>query len=676
MDTTPPSIEPQDGKHSSRRALWIFLGTAFVLAAGALSVATYRGYLHLGFSNEARVDTQATTTVSAYFPNLSDIRGVRPDPTDSRLFWLFTHAGVVMQVNAETKEIADYSRRIHETDITDLVRVGDALFMGLQGGGILKYDLDTSAMTRYTEANGLASNGNILITPDPSDADVLWIGTFYGLSKLTISSGRIDTFQSEMGIPSSQPRSSLQPVVFHVDAHYVWVAIDANAYTNGGVARLDKDTGAWKSWGYEKFASALQKSRFDTSGAAADGERAVVEENRNIYSYDPAKDAWLPIRSSRQTDPTDPVKTSLSLKGNLAYYVADVPKELDIDTGVERDLLDTVAFSAVRMSLDPSRNRMLLYPGAGGRGKPTDAIGILPLDGSGTLSIFPFTAFDTKFGLTTVTLQDAGRGQVLLNRIDRFVAYDIMKSIIRNLLSYPVSVAKIVGDKVVALTLATCDMECPPNLTASSTVISLDTGSIDFTATLKNVQTYAYHIGDSLDDIYFFQDKYTATGYEYVSYKLDATKKSIDTVGTTTFPHELIPNVDSKYSGKSLDGSYTISFDPKERESEATFRIQHGSAAAAEIKIPFAPIPRTSPFGPYDQSVQFANYSFDSSRPNVVWIGTDHGLVRLDMSALRYRVYTVSDDLLSNKITHVAISGDDVVVEHPGGVYIYRFPDL
>ncbi|MCR4276415.1 MAG: hypothetical protein NUV90_03455 [Candidatus Parcubacteria bacterium] len=687
MDTMPPPVSPSDEKYSSQKSLWVFLGMALVLATGITSFAAYKGYLHLdALISSAGVGKQSLVSVVADFPNLSDIRGVEPDSTDNRLFWLFNYAGVIMQINVETKGIVDYSRRIHETDITDLVRVGSSLFIGLQGGGVLEYNLDTGAMKRYTEDNGLVSNNNILITPDPSDADVLWIGTFYGLNKLTISSGRIDTFQSEMGIPSSRPRTSIQPVVFHVDSRYVWVTIGANAFTGGGVARLDKGTGTWKSWGYEKFAAALQSSRFDTYGAAADGERAVVEESGNIYSYDAAQDAWLSVLASRQSDPG---KTNFSLKGNHAYYIsAGVPKELNIDTGVERDFLDpamlannsvsidTFGKMTLGMNLDQLKNRMILYPQTGSRAKSSDVIGILPLDGSNKFDIFPFTAFDARFGLINVNLQDAHRGDVLLNASDRLITYDVAKNASRTLLSYPVNVAKIVGSKVVALNLAQCDMECPPELTASSTVISLDTGAIDFTATLKNVQTSAYHIGNSLDEIYLFENKYTLAGSEYQGYKLDVAKESLERVSTTTFSSDLIPNEYSKYSGESADGSYTISFDPKAKNGVVTLTVQRGTASSTDIRIQFNPVSRTSPFGSYDQTVHLSNYAFNSLHPDIVWIGTDHGLIRLNMLTLKYSLFTTNEGLFSNKITRVAVTDTDTVVEHSGGVYIYQFPNL
>ncbi len=683
----PPAVEPVNEKRSSRKT-FLVLGAAILLIVGVTSIAA-KGYIPLRIGGGDNAEKQLSTeTVIAYFPNLSDIRGVEPDPTDSRLFWLFNFAGVILQINTETKEIIDYSQRIHETDMTDLVRVGDTLFIGLQGGGVLQYGLSTGITKQYTEDDGLVSNSNILITSDPADADVLWIGTFRGLSKLTVSSGHIDNFQSEMGIPGS----ALQPIVFHVDDRYVWVTISSNAYTTGGVARLEKETGVWKSWGYEQFTSdLLQRTRFDTYGAAADGERAVVEERPILYSYNSIQDKWLPILTAKQSDPP---KTSFSLKGNHAYYFAGAPKELTMDTGVERDLLDPAtladnglsadvfkkALMGMSMKLDPLRNRMILHFTDWRRGGPDDAIGIAALDGSQTLNVFPFSVLEKKFGLMNVHLADANGDRVLLNTKDRLVEYGMAKDSIRTLLPYSVNVAKIVGGKVVALNLVSCDMECvPANLVATSSIISLDTGIVEFTATIKGKEITTYYVGNSPDEVYVSSTDYVKVGSEYTNkltvYKLNVTNRSFDEVGAA-FPYGLVPETllssSKSVSKKSADGSYTVSFVPSQKGNKVLLSVQHDDDAEAEVRVPVAPSSRTNPFSVV-QDIQVTNASFDPSRATIVWVGTNRGLIRLDMSTLTHHLYTIDDGLSNNGINKVVATDTAVIVEHQNGVYVYRF---
>jgi len=54
-------------------------------------------------------------------------------------------------------------------------------WIGTEGGGLLLFNRETGAYTRYTKANGLSNNSILQILEDKSGN--LWISTFYGISK-------------------------------------------------------------------------------------------------------------------------------------------------------------------------------------------------------------------------------------------------------------------------------------------------------------------------------------------------------------------------------------------------------------------------------------------------------------------------------------------------------------
>ncbi|OGG53501.1 hypothetical protein A3H16_03730 [Candidatus Kaiserbacteria bacterium RIFCSPLOWO2_12_FULL_53_8] len=577
-----------------------------------------------------------------------------------------------MRINTESQEILDYTHEIsgiENRSLTDLVRVGDELFIGFQGG-LIDYNLSTKTSKQYTTADGLASNSNIAFTPDPSDANTLWISTFEGLSKLAISSGHIQSFTSEMGIPGTK----WQPRVFHVDDRYVWLTISANAYTTGGIARLDKKTGIWKDWGYELFHYGRTPSRFDTYGAAADGEQAVVEEDGIIYRYDSIKDEWLPVTTYRQGNP---VKREITLKSNTAYFWSGTLKELNIDTGAEHDLLQPEMFADAGVSFekfsnallhtefDKARNRLILYPK---NVSLNTGIGILSLE-TKKLAIFPFKNFERSFALFNVNLADASGSHIILNTENGLVDYDWPKNTVRKLLPHGASVAKIVGNQVVALNLATCEMLCDlESLVATSSIISLDTAKIESVTTINGTTTDAYYIGDTVNDVYLFTYNYKETNK---GYKLDTANNSFKPIDLT-FTHSWIPEELYSSSGSHVSdssGPYILSFDRHQVGDTITVTLQ-SSSREQNIKIPVGP--EEYNHWSTNSDTQIASYTFDPSNPDIFWIGTDRGLVRLNVPTLEYRLYTTSGGLSSDAISKVIPTDNVVVVEHPSGVYVYQ----
>jgi len=671
--TETPSQQAEEIS-SERHPSWL---TIVAIMAIALLACIALAWIYLpqfrtGFNTENTNDSN-TETIVKYFPNFGHV-SVKADPTDNRYLWIFGQMGI-MRLDIQSEGIVDYTRQIPGIEnkrLSDLVRVGDKLFIGFQGG-LLEYSLTTKTSKQYSTNDGLASNNNIAITSDPSDSDILWISTFEGLSKLTISSGRLQSFTVEMGISGT----IWEPDVFHVDEKYVWLTINANENTTGGIARLDKFTGLWKSWGYELFHYGGNPSRFDTYGAAADGGRAIAEEGGIIYSYNAIKDEWLPIKTYHQSDS---VTREITLKGNTAYLWAGTLKELNIDTGVENDLLLSTMFTnaevsfekfsndLLRIEFDESNNRLILYPQ---RVSFKTDIGLLSLE-TKNLSVIPFKDLERSFALFNVNLADAKGSHVILNTENGLVDYDWSENTVRELMPHTANVAKIIGNKVVALNLATCEMSCDmKSLVATSSVISLDTARIESVAMITGTTTDAYYIGETINDIYLFTYNYKDTNK---GYKFDVAQNQIKSIDLT-FPHTWTPQVLYSSSGSRVfesnsTGSYTVSFDRRQFGDTVTVSVQ-SSKGEQNVQIPIGP--KKYSHWSANSYTQFTDYAFDPTNQNVFWIGTDRGLIRLAVDTLNHRLFTTSNGLSSDEISKVIPTIDVIVIQHPSGVYLYRF---
>ncbi len=618
-------------------------------------------------------DIDNTKTILKYFPNFGSF-SIKTDSADSDYLWLLSQAGL-MRINIQSKNITNYTEdipAIKNKTLTDLVRVGDLLFVGFQGG-FIKYDLKTKETRQYSTNDGLVSNSNLRINVDPSDTNVLWIGTFEGLSRFTISSSSFKNFQAEMGIPGTV----LQPRVFHVDDKYVWLTIGAHAYTSGGVARLDKDTGLWKSWGNEFFSHGRNPSRFDTYGASADKEHAVVEDDGILYSYNSIKDRWLPITKYNQNKP---VTRIISLKESNVYFISDNLKELNIETKEERDVFVDSMFFNTGISFevfiknlhdvifDVTNNRFIIYPSFV---SVDQSIFIFSLENK-VLTTLPFNFFEDYFKLFNVTIADVNSDHIILKTFNSLVDYNFSKDIFNKLLPNFVSVAKIINNKVITLNLALCEMRCDiKTLVSSSTVISLETNKIESTASITGITTNYYHIGSTTDDIYLFDYDYKDKNK---GYKFDIVNNKLNLVDLN-FPHEWTPQenynrLEERIVESSLDKSHQISFDRHQSGDFINFNIKNLNTEKV-LQVSVGP----SGYNHWTTNTEtnVESYTFDSADRDVFWVGTDRGLIRINLSTLEYKLFTTTEGLFNDKISNVfSIDGGIVVVQHEGGIYVYN----
>jgi len=266
----------------------------------------------LFFKGSDRVSNVAPSfSLTKYVPAFTDTVS-KPDPLNKDILWIFSRKDI-RTFNLVSGEVKDYSEILgydYPLLITDVVPVGEKIIVAAQGE-LVVYNTKTKSSRHFSEKDGMVSASNMdHVVPDPVDNNVIWVGTFKGLVKLNIVSGKIQNFVDEMGIARTaegrEYPDGISAKVFQVDDKYVWVSVGANAYTTGGIARFEKSTNTWKAWNVDAFKypdaqtyfGETKNYRVDPFAFMTDDNRAVVHEDNFVYVYDSSRDVWTPTDSS------------------------------------------------------------------------------------------------------------------------------------------------------------------------------------------------------------------------------------------------------------------------------------------------------------------------------------------------------------------------------------------
>lgn len=672
-----PPVQAVASVSTWRKGIWLFLAL-FVVLLGIV-FATNK---HIFKSKSEIVVGVGNNKLLRYFPNMNGL-SVSADSMDPRYLFLEGYGGQ-FQLDIETNEITDLSS-IFESRKGSIVHVGNRLFFASKGS-VVQYDLLTKETKRFTIEDGLASGSNLYITPDLYDTDLLWISSFEGLSRISISTGTITTYRAgDLGIYALQ---NIEARIFHVGERYVWANVNANAYTNGGAARLDKQTGVWKSWSARVIEDLPAEKRFDSFKNSADGGRAIVENSDKLYLYTPDNDTWSVVVG----DFTKP-GSNVHLKDDSIYFWLDGIKVYDFKTGevsalVAKEMFTDkpvsfedfkVAYS--RIVFDRQRNRLLVHPVDP---NINSAIVIVPLDNPTKLQVIPFSIFEDTFGAFNTKLHDAKGDTVLLGRIPRgdysnkssyLSEFSISKNAFRNF-DFPFAgKIKIVEDRIIGTNLVFCEMgPCRPETFVSTTTVSiLQTGKLDFEVPLRSSVCHSY-TGDVLDEIYLFGCKHTATSSVY---KFDVGKKEYAEMGTLTLPIRILNDLlNSERSNQdfveilSPDEAYTLTFKRVVGGNELPLSILDKEDALTQVLLPVAVEPPNHfNFAP---EIRVSEFAFDPVESHIFWIGTDRGLIKLDLKSGKSVLYSEGSGLARNDILKIVPLAEVLVIEHSAGVYIYR----
>ena len=123
---------------------------------------------------------------------------------DSKIYFVASPTGAYRLTNLETPQNISYQfnpiNPVSELQSLCLEKVDNNLWIGLNGGGLIKYDLETKKTVHYSTQNGLPNNSINSIVSDNNNQ--LWLSTNGGLSKLNLSTEKFYNYNTNDGIKS------------------------------------------------------------------------------------------------------------------------------------------------------------------------------------------------------------------------------------------------------------------------------------------------------------------------------------------------------------------------------------------------------------------------------------------------------------------------------------------
>ena len=158
------------------------------------------------------------------------------------------------------------------------------LWIGTEGRGVIKYDMNTNKWQQYTQANGLSSNSICGLQYDQQGR--LWISTENGLNCLSPKHNRIDTFYEPDGLPDNTLNFRSHCLLHN--GHIVWG-------TPSGAFELNPDEYSWKqdkiyNLRFEEFALFNvpifpQKENSPLQTDVDKTERITLKHNQHSFSF-------------------------------------------------------------------------------------------------------------------------------------------------------------------------------------------------------------------------------------------------------------------------------------------------------------------------------------------------------------------------------------------------------
>ncbi|TDQ08075.1 hybrid sensor histidine kinase/response regulator transcription factor [Pedobacter metabolipauper] len=140
---------------------------------------------------------KATDKFELFDANLKDIHTLFQD-SKGRL-WAGNYTELI-QIDRTKKQhrsiIINYAIRAINEDSNQQI------WIGTEGGGLLKFDPETYKIKRYLQSDGLPSNSILNILMD--EKDNLWCSTYNGLSKFNTKTGKIKNYYTSDGLQSNQ----------------------------------------------------------------------------------------------------------------------------------------------------------------------------------------------------------------------------------------------------------------------------------------------------------------------------------------------------------------------------------------------------------------------------------------------------------------------------------------
>ena len=123
---------------------------------------------------------------------------------DDRIYFIASPTGAYRLTNLETPQNISYQfnpiNPVSELQSLCLEKVENNLWIGLYGGGLIKYDIGTRKTIHYSTQNGLPNNSIYSVVADNDNH--LWLSTNGGLSKLNLKTEKFYNYNTNDGIQS------------------------------------------------------------------------------------------------------------------------------------------------------------------------------------------------------------------------------------------------------------------------------------------------------------------------------------------------------------------------------------------------------------------------------------------------------------------------------------------
>lgn len=239
---------------------------------------------------------------------------------DEDSIW-FTGGNNLIQYSVDQKKILRYSNPSLGNCGGNPVVVKNFLYVSCRVGGEqgqqIIYKINLNDLSIAYKFDKVATSPDTHIFFLATDGDNVWVATFNGLGRINVKTNSVQFYTTELG---TQATSFGISHIF-IDRNYVWINVNAHAYSKGGLSLYDKSKNTWKSFGPETFLD-HNKERFDLStiaktnhGIKVSYQEYISQDQKYICTvkqYDYSSSLWTTIKQDCEGEKSDPHNTVAS----------------------------------------------------------------------------------------------------------------------------------------------------------------------------------------------------------------------------------------------------------------------------------------------------------------------------------------------------------------------------
>ncbi|GAA3611455.1 two-component regulator propeller domain-containing protein [Flavivirga amylovorans] len=164
--------------------------------------------------------------------------------------WIGTARKGISIIENFPENIQRFQSDAYEDDafpILSIYKNNNGLWMGLDGGGLNRYDFTSKKVTRYAKDADLMVGGHFIQCIKPDGDGDFWLGTFTnGLVLFNPLQGKLKQYKRTDQDPWSLPYDDVRDVVV-LPSKNLWVAT-----WGGGLSYFDRETERFKNYRYDK----------------------------------------------------------------------------------------------------------------------------------------------------------------------------------------------------------------------------------------------------------------------------------------------------------------------------------------------------------------------------------------------------------------------------------------